>query len=161
MGLGERKAQESGTVPRERGAWLFYVAALVSLAGLTDAVYLTIGYLTGADFRCTITSGCNEVLGSSYASIGGMPLAALGALAYFAVFSLATLAAFNYRRAVTALKALVASMLLVTFWLLYLQAFVIHHYCQYCLFSAAIVLALNLIIFIAPLLIKRGQYHLR
>src|SRR2546423_1867885 len=157
----ERKAQEVETERRARGAWLFYLAALVSLAGLTDAVYLTIGHLTGANFRCTITSGCNEVLGSPYASIGGVPLASLGALAYFSVFSLATLASFNHKWATLALKMVAGLMLLVTLWLLYLQAFVIHHYCQYCLFSAAMVLTLNLIIFVAPVLIKKGQYRLR
>ncbi len=147
------ESMESGRSSAHR--WLFYLAALLSLTGLADAVYLTIGHLTGANFRCTITTGCNEVLGSSYASIAGVPLASIGALAYFAAFSLATLAAFNHRWAVTALKALAILMLLTTLWLLYLQAFVIRHYCQYCLFSAGVVLILNLIIFVAPVFIRR------
>lgn len=151
---GRSSAQDDRARPATP-AWLFYLAALLSLAGLADAVYLTIGHLTGADFRCTITTGCNEVLGSSYASIAGVPLASLGALAYFAAFSLATLAAFNHRWAITALKALAILMLLTTLWLLYLQAFVIRHYCQYCLFSAGVVLILNLIIFVAPVFIRR------
>jgi uncharacterized membrane protein len=129
-----------------RALLLYTLAALVSLVGLVDAVYLTIGHLRGQSLRCTVTAGCDEVLGSPYATVGPVPLAALGAAAYFTVFSLSTLAAFGYRRMRLALRCLVALMFLTTLWLLYLQAFVIQHYCQYCLLSAAVTLILTGII---------------
>jgi uncharacterized membrane protein len=66
----------------------------------------------------------------------------VGAAAYFTVFSLATLAAFGYRLAGTLLTLLVIAMFLVSLWLVYLQAFVIREFCQYCLLSAAITVAL-------------------
>jgi uncharacterized membrane protein len=116
---------------------------LLALTGLADAIYLTINHLTGQSARCTVTGGCNEVLGSAYSSIGGVPLAAFGVLAYFTVFSLATLALYGYRRAASALTVLVALMLMTTLWLLYVQAFILHKYCEYCLLSAAITLALT------------------
>ena len=53
----------------------YVLAALVSLAGLADAVYLAVGHLTGDSVRCTVTSGCSEVLGSAHASFGAIPLA--------------------------------------------------------------------------------------
>jgi uncharacterized membrane protein len=37
-------------------------------------------------------------------------------------------------------------MFLMTLWLLYLQAFVIHHFCQYCLLSAAVTITLTAIV---------------
>ncbi|HEX8773051.1 MAG TPA: vitamin K epoxide reductase family protein [Pyrinomonadaceae bacterium] len=126
-----------------RSRLLYGIAALLSLFGLADAIYLTINHLTGETARCTVTSGCNEVLGSAYASIGGVPVAAAGALAYFAVFSLATLSLFGYGRARMLLALVVALMLLATLWLLFVQAFVLHKYCEYCLFSAAITLILS------------------
>src|SRR3981081_3187713 len=89
-------------------AWSYMVAALLSLIGLADAIYLTVQDLTGRHLRCTIISGCSEVLSSPYAHIGPVPLAMLGAFAYFTVFSLSILAAFGYRFAGPLLIALVS-----------------------------------------------------
>ena len=130
-------------------SWSYLIAALVSLIGLGDAIYLTIQDITGQSLRCTIISGCSEVLASKYAHIGSMPLASLGAAAYFVVFSLAVLAAFGYLFARPLLLVLVSLMFLTTLWLLYLQAFVIHHFCQYCLLSAAVTSVLTIIVFVA------------
>jgi len=125
------------TTSGRRAAILYGVAALVSLIGLADSIYLTVEHITGQSVRCTIVAGCSEVLSSSYAVVGGYPLASIGALAYFTVFSLAILALFGYRIAGTLLLPLVLAMCLVSLYLIYLQAFVIHAFCQFCLFSAA------------------------
>ena len=128
---------------------LYVTAAVVSLLGLADALYLTVEHVTGQSVRCTIVAGCSEVLSSQYAVMAGVPLALIGAAAYFSVFSLATLAAFGYRVAGMLLALLVVSMFLVSLWLFYLQAFVIHAFCQFCLFSAAVTTALTVIVLIA------------
>lgn len=127
--------------------WPYLIAALVSLVGLADAIYLTVQHITGASLRCTIVSGCSEVLSSPYAQVGPIPLAAIGTAAYFVVFSLAILAAFGHYFAIPFLKIVLALMFLTTLWLLYLQAFVIRHFCQYCLLSAAVTTVLTAIIF--------------
>jgi uncharacterized membrane protein len=124
---------------------LYVTAAIVSLIGLDDAIYLTVEHVTGQSVRCTIVAGCSEVLSSQYAVVRGVPLAAIGAAAYFTVFSLATLAAFGYRVAGTLLTPFVLLMFLVSLWLVYLQAFVIHAFCQFCLLSAAVTTALTII----------------
>ena len=131
--------------------WTYVIAALLALVGLGDSIYLTVQHITGESLRCTIISGCSEVLSSQYAQVGPVPLAALGAAAYFSVFSLAILAAFSYRFAIPILKILVALMFLMTLWLLYLQAFVIKHFCQYCLLSAAVTTALTVIVVVTSL----------
>jgi uncharacterized membrane protein len=125
---------------------IYILASVLSLLGLADALYLTIEHLTGQTVRCTILSGCSEVLSSQYAVVAGMPLAAVGAAAYFAVFSLAVLALFGYRMAGKILTPLVIAMFFVSVWLFYLQAFVIRQFCQYCLFSAAITTCLLVIV---------------
>ena len=132
-----------------RAAIIYGATALVSLIGLADSIYLTVEHLAGRSVRCTLTSGCSEVLSSPYASVRGYPLAALGALAYFVVFSLATLAAFGYRYAGQLLTLIVAAMFLTTLWLLYLQAFVIHHFCQFCLLSALVTTTLTVLAILA------------
>ncbi len=138
-------ATERSAAGRGR-AWDVAGAAL-ALAGLLDASYLTAEHLSGNSVRCMVVSGCDEVLQSSYSTVaGGVPVAALGALAYFTAFSLATLAAYGYEGARRLLAPLVALMFLATLWFLYLQAFVIKAYCVYCLLSAAVTTALTLVV---------------
>ena len=139
-------SERDASPPPQRISRLFALAAVLALAGLADAVYLTVEHLTGRSVRCTVTSGCSEVLSSPYATVGGYPLALFGALAYFAAFSLATLAAFGSARAGNLLALLVALMFATSLWLLYLQAFVLHAFCQYCLLSAAITTLLAVIV---------------
>ena len=129
--------------PRPR---LFALAALLSLVGLADSIYLTVTHLTGENVTCLASSGCSEVLSSAYASVGKIPLGAFGALGYFIAFSLATLAAFGYARARILLTVVVAGMLLTTLWLLYVQAFVLHAFCDFCLLSAGLTLTLSAIV---------------
>jgi len=137
------------SVPKREVAILYGLIALVSLAGLTDSIYLTIEHISGRSVKCTIVSGCSEVLSSPYATVGGIPLALIGAAAYFSVFSLATLAAFEYKLAGTLLTLLAGLMFLTTLWLLYLQAFVIGHFCQFCLVSALVTTILTVLVVIA------------
>lgn len=145
---GAARVQEREASPAPRLSRLYALAALLALAGLADAVYLTVEHLTGRSVRCTVTSGCSEVLSSSYATVGGYPLAFFGALAYFTAFSLATLAAFGSERAGKLLALLVALMFAASLWLLYVQAFVLKAFCQYCLLSAAITMLLAVVVIV-------------
>lgn len=141
---------DTGQIPRpasKKSIYLYSAAALLALVGLADSIYLTVEHLAGRTVRCTITSGCEEVLNSAYATIGGVvPLAGLGALAYFIAFSLATLAAFGHRKAGDMLFYLVGLMLLMSVYLFILQAFVLRAFCQFCLLSAAVTLLLAIIV---------------
>jgi uncharacterized membrane protein len=130
---------------------LYTAVAIVAIAGLADATYLTVQALTGETLSCGGSPDCFRVLGSSYARLGGIPVAMLGALAYFTVFSLATFAAFGYSSAPKFLALIAGAMFLMTLWLLYVQAFLLHAYCRYCLFSAAITfLIAGLLIAVPP-----------
>lgn len=129
--------------------WIYVVAAVLALVGLTDALYLTIQHLSGSSVPCSVTGGCEEVLTSSYAVLAGIPLAGIGAAAYFSAFSLSILAAFGYRSAAKLLLPLVGTMVLVSVWLFYLQAAVIRAFCQFCLLSAGITIALAIVVFLA------------
>src|SRR5438552_18612988 len=95
-------------------SWPYLAAALLSLVGLGDAIYLTIQDITGQNLRCTIITGCAEVLGSKYAHVAGVLLATVGAAAYFVVFSLAILGLFGYSFARPLLLVLIAILFLTT-----------------------------------------------
>jgi uncharacterized membrane protein len=130
---------------------LYAAVAIVSVVGLADATYLTVQALTGETLSCGGSPDCFRVLGSSYAKVDGIPVAMLGALAYFSAFTFATFAAFGYARAPKFLALMVGMMFLATLWLLYVQAFLLHAYCRYCLFSAAITfLIAGLLIAVPP-----------
>jgi uncharacterized membrane protein len=124
---------------------LYAVASVDALLGLADGVYLTVEHVTGRTAECIASSGCQDVLSSKYAAIGPLPLAALGAFAYFAAFSTALLSAFGYGKCEALFLLLVGVMFATTLWLLYLQAFVLHAFCDYCLFSAGVTTVLTAI----------------
>jgi uncharacterized membrane protein len=151
-------AVTSTTKPGSKGSTILLIAiAIFSLGGLADALYLTVEHIPGQSVRCTITSGCSEVLSSSYATVAGYPLAGLGAVAYFSVFSLAILALFGYRVANHLLLLLVSVMFLMSVWLLYLQTFVIHAFCQFCLLSAGITTCITIMTLTHWYLLRRQK----
>jgi len=136
------------------------LAAAVALAGLADAIYLTIHHYTAVPVPCGADFDCGAVLTSSYAEIGGVPLAIFGAAAYFAAFSLAILTAFGNRLMWTLFGVQITLMLIFTAWLVYLQAFVIEAFCQFCLLSAATTLIL-FIIFLASKFPRFRSYPIK
>lgn len=142
---------EKSTTSRSRAEIIFYIAAaLVAMIGLTEASYLTVIFLSGETAVCGQSADCFKVLGSSYARVGGFPVAGLGALAYFAVFTFAIFAAFDYDRARKFFSWTVLTMFAVTLWLLFVQAFRLHAFCRYCLFSAALVFLLTGLVVARP-----------
>jgi uncharacterized membrane protein len=111
-------------------------AVLLSLVGLADSVYLTVNHYTGAPVPCDLVSGCEKVLSSDYSVISGIPISAMGAISYLLAFSLATFA-FNQNRLAWRLFSLLALVMAgFSLWLIYLQAFVLGAFCQFCLVSA-------------------------
>lgn len=135
---------------------LYAVAAILALFGLADGIYLTVEHVTGRSAQCIASSGCQEVLSSKYAAVGPVPLAAIGALAYFSAFSLALLAAFGDAKSGTLFTLLIAGMFATTVWLFYLQARVLHAFCDYCLFSAGVTTTLTIIAIVNVSLRKRA-----
>jgi uncharacterized membrane protein len=134
-----------------RGEILFYsIGAFFALIGLAEATYLTALHFSGETAVCGGSTGCFQVLGSRYARIGPVPISALGALAYFSAFTLATFAAFGYERAKRFFSWVVTAMFLTTLWLLFVQAFLLHAFCRYCLFSAALIFLLTGLVIARP-----------
>lgn len=122
------------------------LAALVALAGMFVALYLTLyklGYI--GTLVCAVGS-CETVQTSKWATLLGFPVGAWGVAYYAAVLavSLAGLApALVERREVSQLLvALTGFGALYSLWLTYLELFVIHAICQWCVVSAVLAAAL-------------------
>lgn len=144
-------SNNAGSDRTSRVQTIFYaIGALVALVGLAEATYLTVMFLSGETAVCGGSSDCFQVLGSSYAKIGPVPMSGLGALAYFSVFSFATFAVFGYARARSFFNWTVLAMFCMTLWLLYVQAFRLHAFCRYCLFSAALIFLLTGLVVARP-----------
>jgi uncharacterized membrane protein len=131
------------------------LAAVIALVGLADASYLTYHHYTAMPVPCSITEGCEQVLTSAWADLWGLPLAMYGAAAYLVAFALAVISSFGNRLTWLLFGIQVTFMAVFTGWLLYLQAYVIEAFCQFCLLSAATTVTLFLI-FLISLLIYRG-----
>lgn len=122
------------------------VIAALALAGVFVALYLTL-YKFGVFgvLKCGVGS-CETVNTSRWATFAGLPVAAWGLGFYLATLALA-LAGIQERWADSlavsrVLVAMSAVGVVFSGWLTYLEAFVIHAYCLYCLVSAAIVAAI-------------------
>ncbi len=123
--------------------WLLLGLSFFSLAGFLDSLYLTVKHYVGGPVPCSVLSGCEKVLQSSYAAVFGLPVSLFGAIYYFLVI-LAVLIYLDSRRAWPLYLAagLVSLGFIVSLWFVYLQVFVIQSLCLYCLGSAVSTTAL-------------------
>jgi uncharacterized membrane protein len=110
---------------------------VVALVGFIDATYLAVEHYQGVIPPCTVTAGCELVLTSSYAAIFGIPVSLLGALYYLAILA-GLFAYLDFRKTIILNCTFLFTIfgLLASLWFVYLQIFVIHSYCTYCLGSA-------------------------
>ena len=125
------------------------LAALVALAGLFVAMYLTL-YKLGivGTLSCSVGS-CETVQLSRWATLLGLPVAVWG-VGYYALVFVLTLAGVQERFAESrglalALVLLTGWGLLFSAWLTYLELFVIDAICQWCVVSAVLAAALFVI----------------
>lgn len=142
--------RDPNTAPARARTVLYSIAAFFCLLGLADATYLTVIALTGETAACGGQAGCSQVLGSAYSKLAGIPVAAFGVAGYFTAFTFAIFAAFDYARARKFFALTVGALFAATLWLLYVQAFLLHAFCRYCLFSAAICFLLMGLVVASP-----------
>ena len=116
---------------------LSFAFLVVAFLGFIDATYLTIHHYIDIPLPCTILNGCDIVTTSAYSTVGQVPIAALGAAYYMVVFfGLLLYRETGNRAYVRADGVIVALAFAVSAWLVYLQGFVLHSWCQYCIVSA-------------------------
>ena len=115
---------------------LFVVLAAI---GFADSAYLTAEHVRGVIPPCTVVSGCQTVLTSSYATVAGVPVAAAGLAYYAALLILLTVFLDTGKRAVLHWACwLTTAGLLGSAYLVAVQVFVLKAFCLYCLASAVV-----------------------
>ena len=120
-------------------SFLLVLFLLLGFLGFLDATYLTIVHYKNIIPSCSLAHGCETVLTSKYAVVGSIPIALLGSVFYLTIIILLGIFWQTGKKVLTSmLLALTTFGLLVAFYLVYLQAFVLHAFCQYCLGSEVI-----------------------
>jgi len=118
--------------------------ALLALVGLFVALYLWLHALGfGGAIKCGASGGCEVVQTSQWAVFLGLPVAFYGVAGYFALLAVAILSlrpgALPERKWSVLLAGLASAGFLFTVYLTYLELFVIHAICRWCVGSAVII----------------------
>jgi uncharacterized membrane protein len=123
--------------------------AVLALAGLGIALYLwlhKIGVI--GDLRCG-TGECEYVQASPYGALLGVPVAFYGVVGYAAMLAVALTGlqpAYLGRRWPTRLLAgLAVGGFLFTLYLTYVEVFVLHAICRWCVGSAVVITAITIV----------------
>ena len=124
-------------------------AALLSLAGLFISAYLYLYKIGRIGSLACGTGGCETVQLSPWSSIAGVDVALIGVLGYAGLLAL-TLAALQpglvaHRWLANLLAALAGVGVLFTVYLTYLELFVIHAICRWCVASGCVILAIFIV----------------
>lgn len=117
--------------------------AVVALAGLGVAAYLTYVHYQPQALVCTAGGGCETVQESSYAEVVGIPVALLGLLTYVAVL---VLVAWDSELARTLAAAVALTAAGFAAYLIVLQAFVIDAWCVWCLVNDLVIVPLLVVL---------------
>jgi uncharacterized membrane protein len=129
------------------------IILVLAFCGLSDSIYLTQSEVSNTPLICNVEnlSGCNIVAASQYAHLFGIPLAEYGEIFYALLFVVAALEiVFLDQLLRRVLQGLSSVGLIVSLYLTFLEIYVIHALCVYCIASAVIAL----LIFIFACLIE-------
>ena len=131
------------------------VLLVLAALGALISAYLTWTHFAGLTPVCTGSGeGCETVQSSRYASLLGIPVALLGLIAYSGIIISAVL----WRETGIYLGFMISLVgTLFSAYLTYLEIFVIGALCQWCLASAAIIVAALVCATLAVLPLLRGS----
>jgi uncharacterized membrane protein len=134
------------------------IAAVMALAavGLADSVYLFWIHVTANPIVCPV-GGCDVVNASPYAKVWGFPVAGIGMVGYLTLLGMAAVAwraekEADRRRWLALVCAASGLGVLYAVYLTYLELFVIHAICFWCVASAC---AVTLICLLSALALRR------
>lgn len=114
------------------------ISIVVAILGLALAIYLSYEYANPAPIGCTLT-GCQDVRESIYSQLIGVDIPVWGAFFYAGALILFSSTYYSKLSKIQLLPLIVlytAFGFFFSMYLTYLEVFVIHALCQWCLLSA-------------------------
>jgi len=134
MNLSNLLNKNSSQIPK----WIPILFLVGGSIGFIDSAYLSVLHYKNVILPCSLGE-CETVLTSQYAAIFGVPNALLGVFYYLAVIIFSVLYMDTKRpKYILAAMAMIMVGSVFTLWFIYLQAFVIKAFCEYCLWSAGV-----------------------
>ena len=137
---------ESNESVRPQGLWI--AGVILAILGAVDSAYLLWIKITGQVAACQNIGDCEAVNSSRYAELGGVPIALFGLLAYLLILVLFFLELKFPEWKDSLLLANFGVALggtLYSFYLTYLEIFVLKAVCPFCVVSAVIIIILFII----------------
>lgn len=125
--------------------WTWIAAIVLALVGLVDSLYLSYIKLANQTGSCAVFGGCEAVNNSRYAEVGGVPIALLGAAGYLLILVLLYLdrpSAAAPEAVRFGLFGVTLAGTLYSIYLTYLELFVLHAICIFCVLSAVVMIGL-------------------
>ena len=125
------------------------IALIAAIIGALDSIYLSWVKLSHNETLCAPGLGdCFTVNTSVYSEIYGVPIALFGLAAYLliiAIFLFESRSAFLQENGSMALFGISLIGVLYSIYLSYLEAYVIHAWCPYCVLSAVMIVVVFIV----------------
>ena len=118
---------------------LVWTSILISIIGAMDAIYLLVLKLSNNNAMCLGSGDCAAVNASRYSEVYGIPVSLFGILAYLAILGILALESrprFFKENSNLLVFGLSLAGVLFSAYLTYLEFFVLHAICPFCIISA-------------------------
>lgn len=126
--------------------WQGIAVIVLASAGIILSLYLTINFYYGSEFSYCITgTDCDIVKKSAYSKIFGIPVSILGVIGYAAILT-AAVTSLSKKKKWNLLFIFSSLGFSFSFYLTYLELFIIKAVCSYCIISAIIITLILILI---------------
>jgi len=141
------------------GRFTKWCSLVFAILGILDATYLVIYKYTNNNAMCLGNGGCHDVNFSPYSQIAGIPVAIFGLAAYLAIMIILLVEnriKFARENGPLAIFGISLAGVAFTVYLTWLELYVIHAICPFCVASAVIITVIFILAIVR--LIKQTAY---
>lgn len=138
------------------------IIRIAAVIGLLDSIYLAYVKLANAEIYCTPGLGdCDVVNASQWSSLWGIPLGVYGVIGFAAILLIASFG--NKWKLLTThndliLFAVSFAGFLFSLYLTYIELFILHAICQWCILSA-LMMTVIFIVSVYKLVVKSAKFN--